>query len=457
MPQPRRLVPALLLAVCLEALPAAAGVEVGPWRPLFHGIELAEGRSDDGIRLEVRVLRIDPGDPDLALHATPDNGEAPLETTSQTTRDFLRDHGLQVAVNANFFSPCCNIVPEPKDLLGVAVSGGRVVSPPDTSGLADALLVRATGLTLERVDDPADLDEVLTAVAGHAILRHGVNLGDDGARHPRTAVGLTPGGTQLLLLTIDGRQPGWSDGATLRETADWLVRFGALDGVNLDGGGSTTMAMEDPSGPLLLNRPVGVLNVPMTERLNGNNLGAFAARLAPPWCAPRPRRGCPTESAGAETTLRLRNGALGRPARIGWRWHGEASTLSAVAPDDVDGAVLRLCLWTAGTGADDPELLFGTRLVLDTDCGDGSCRVPTALGWRYRDPQGTHGAVRRLEVTADAPMGASLRLAARGRTVGRGNRFPNAPLILQLQREGGSAAACLETRFPAGGSRRRGT
>ncbi len=43
-------------------------------------------------------------------------------------------------------------------------------------------------------------------------------------------------------MTIDGRQPEVSRGATTAETGEWLLRFGSHTGINMDGGGSTTMA-----------------------------------------------------------------------------------------------------------------------------------------------------------------------------------------------------------------------
>ena len=58
-------------------------------------------------------------------------------------------------------------------------------------------------------------------------------------RHPRTLVGWTPGG-DTLLVTVDGRQPGVSVGMTLHEATDLLIGLGATEGINLDGGGSTT-------------------------------------------------------------------------------------------------------------------------------------------------------------------------------------------------------------------------
>ena len=65
--------------------------------------------------------------------------------------------------------------------------------------------------------------------------------GDDftDARHPRTLVGWTAGGDELLV-TVDGRQPGLSVGMSLFEATDFLIALGATDGINLDGGGSTT-------------------------------------------------------------------------------------------------------------------------------------------------------------------------------------------------------------------------
>lgn len=68
-------------------------------------------------------------------------------------------------------------------------------------------------------------------------------------RHPRTAIGRTANG-DLWLVAIDGRQK-MSDGATLEETAQILLRLGCTDAINLDGGGSTTIQLFD----IVLNRP----------------------------------------------------------------------------------------------------------------------------------------------------------------------------------------------------------
>lgn len=103
---------------------------------------------------------------------------------------------------------------------------------------------------------PADV-----AIGGHPILlRSGVRQHLDPRdpmvmrRHPRTLLGWTVR-RELLLVTIDGRQPGYSDGATLPEAVDLLLGLGATDAINLDGGGSTTFTLRCASGACVANRP----------------------------------------------------------------------------------------------------------------------------------------------------------------------------------------------------------
>ena len=70
------------------------------------------------------------------------------------------------------------------------------------------------------------------------------------SRHPRTAVAKLADG-RILLATVDGRQPGISAGMTLAELAQMLLDFGAVEAMNLDGGGSTTMVIEGK----IVNKP----------------------------------------------------------------------------------------------------------------------------------------------------------------------------------------------------------
>ena len=69
-------------------------------------------------------------------------------------------------------------------------------------------------------------------------------------RNSRTLAGITPGG-RVLLVTVEGRQPGYSAGVSFAESAAIMRALGARDAVNLDGGGSTGLTL----GAELLTRP----------------------------------------------------------------------------------------------------------------------------------------------------------------------------------------------------------
>ena len=61
-------------------------------------------------------------------------------------------------------------------------------------------------------------------------------------RHPRTAVGFSADSSKLFLLTVDGRRESDS-GMTLVELAQLMLDLGVYEGMNFDGGGSTTMVV----------------------------------------------------------------------------------------------------------------------------------------------------------------------------------------------------------------------
>lgn len=90
-------------------------------------------------------------------------------------------------------------------------------------------------------------------------------------RHPRTAFGVTKDG-KVLLLTVDGRD-SWSAGASLHELAQIMLKFGAVNAINLDGGGSTSMFVGG-----------GIVNAPSDGRLRplANSLLLFGDPLDTP-------------------------------------------------------------------------------------------------------------------------------------------------------------------------------
>jgi exopolysaccharide biosynthesis protein len=112
-------------------------------------------------------------------------------------------------------------------------------------------------VTLEMLTQPGpDAREV---VGGNVLLlkdgRVIPNTNKD--RHPRTAAGLNADRTKLVLLVVDGRKPGVAIGMNYGELAAEMLRLGCHDAINLDGGGSSVMAVREPGADKfqILNQP----------------------------------------------------------------------------------------------------------------------------------------------------------------------------------------------------------
>jgi hypothetical protein len=292
------------LAMCAivglaSATPPAGATSIGisSFSPQFVGIDLAtatilSSADSNVVNTSVAYIeRIDLTAPGIGFTTTPQSG--PLETTSQTTSQFLQSTGAEVAINANFFSDVA-ATPSPEDLLGLAVSNGTVVSPQafGSDDAAASLLITSTNAaTISPAGATAiDLSNVFNAVSGNQIVTDGVDtsaITPTGAPHdpfgldPRTGVGLSEDGRYLYLIAIDGRQSGYSVGVTTSDEAALMIDLGIFDGLNLDGGGSTALVEAGAGGsPDLINSPSGSFGV--VERLDGNNLGVFAAALPTP-------------------------------------------------------------------------------------------------------------------------------------------------------------------------------
>ncbi|MBW3663050.1 MAG: cell wall-binding repeat-containing protein [Actinobacteria bacterium] len=105
--------------------------------------------------------------------------------------------------------------------------------------------------------------------------------------HPRTAIAFTQDG-EALLVTVDGRQPGWSTGTTTQETQHLLAQLGATDALMLDGGGSSQMVVDGRN----VNRPSekravatslvlrSTVQTPSVQRREGSDRYATAADTA---------------------------------------------------------------------------------------------------------------------------------------------------------------------------------
>lgn len=101
-------------------------------------------------------------------------------------------------------------------------------------------------------------NNVVTAIGGYyKIVTNGqVGPQTDSTANPRTAIGIKADGS-VIFYAIDGRQSGYSVGATLTQVAQRLIELGCVEAVALDGGGSTTIGatLPDASSMSILNSP----------------------------------------------------------------------------------------------------------------------------------------------------------------------------------------------------------
>ncbi|TXK19887.1 phosphodiester glycosidase family protein [Homoserinibacter sp. GY 40078] len=116
---------------------------------------------------------------------------------------------------------------------------GRVEVYDETTTTADELLAAGVWNTLSF--GPAIVEDG-TVVDGIDDVEVDTNFGNHTIQgeQPRTAVGVIDE-NHLVFVVVDGRQEGYSRGATLTELADIMISLGATTAYNLDGGGSSTL------------------------------------------------------------------------------------------------------------------------------------------------------------------------------------------------------------------------
>jgi Phosphodiester glycosidase len=261
-------------------------VSATPYTPLYQGISEATATIQGSAGTAYAyVMQINLDAPGIRFTTTPlsSGGSAggSVETTSQTTAQFLQSTGTQVAINANTFNNCCSTTaPANETLNGLAISNGQLVSP-DVAGTAD-LLLGANNQASMVAGGTANLTGISNAIAGFGyVVQNGKNVassasGANTASDPRMLVGLSQNDMYLYLVAIDS---GSSDGngVTGSEEANVMLDLGVYNAINLDGGGSTSMVVQGANG-----KP-DILENPFTgaERYDGNNLGVYALPLAP--------------------------------------------------------------------------------------------------------------------------------------------------------------------------------
>lgn len=264
---------AALLSACATAPPGAPALPGAPGSPLTESPGPGWQRLHPAVHQRlatpvpdsrVHVLRIDLQAPGVRLRVSPP-GER-----GQTLAEMASGRGALLSINASFYDRSFNP-------LGLTASGGERwsgVMQPDRAPLIGCTPQAVCAMELaERVRDNPAWSEVLGGRPW--LVRAGrVRSAEDDAQcaslcahtHPRTAVGLDASRRWLFLVLAEGRRPPVA-GLTLVQLSAFMRELGVHDGLNLDGGGSSTLlvrgqsVMARPANEPALRRVANALHV----------------------------------------------------------------------------------------------------------------------------------------------------------------------------------------------------
>lgn len=241
----------LLVRVCswllAFALPATAFAR-DSWTDPYPGVRHLHRRGDS---MDLHLMVVDLSRPEVSLVTTRQ------EDRGLQTREFARQYGAQIAVNANYFDSSLRTC-------GMAASDGNIWSASYVEGCDMSLgfgdfneaAAFESGAVLH---GPFSESWMRGVVSGKPwLIRDGVIQGGwehprhIRVRHPRTALGISEDRNTLLVAVVDGRR-STARGMNGTELASLLAEFGAHNAFNLDGGGSTELFVAGEGG--VQNRP----------------------------------------------------------------------------------------------------------------------------------------------------------------------------------------------------------
>jgi hypothetical protein len=272
----------LLVALVLVAMRLMRPPRTSARVELFQGVVYTRQARSIPRPLMIHVVEVDMTAPGVGFLVTPGDDASSLELSARTTSAFLKEFGVQVAINGSFSRPfragvfLWDYYPhtgDPVDVLGLAISNGDVYS--DAHEDRSVLCISAGQVQIRASDCPMGTSQALPG--GRILVEGGRSVARDatGKLHPRTAVGVDDRSETMWLIVVDGRQPNYSEGVTLAELADIAVELGAQMALNLDGGGSSTLVIATGRGTRTLNAPIHT-RIPMRQRPVANHLGVCA-------------------------------------------------------------------------------------------------------------------------------------------------------------------------------------
>jgi len=241
------------------------------WQPFAAGLDYFHSETINP-KLEFWALRVNLASPDIkvTVKAGASGSEIPgaenKQILSEKVSSFVRNNNLTAGINAVPFNISSSREGRPIINFGLVISGGETIAPANPR--YDALVFykqsgendcKAQIISQSEIDRT---DGIENAVGGfHHILVKGEpaqrTLNNE-RRYQRSAAGISKDDRYLYLAVIDSSRPGVSGkrGSTEKETALLLRSLGCWDVLNLDGGGSSALALRCPDGKIrLANTP----------------------------------------------------------------------------------------------------------------------------------------------------------------------------------------------------------
>lgn len=167
-----------------------------------------------------------------------------LGKMGQTVEAIAKNYQAVLAINASGFAD-----PEWKGnggkVVGLLISNEEVLNNPIKNGYLNIGFCTDNRLYIGLSHNQIHYRDAVEFIP--AIVVNGENVTDGSMGfgiQPRTVIGQSEDGT-VFMLTIDGRQVGYSLGTTVGVCADIMLRYGAIQASNLDGGSSTIMVYRD--------------------------------------------------------------------------------------------------------------------------------------------------------------------------------------------------------------------
>jgi len=248
---------------------------------LFNGVTYIKEVRTSPRRMVVHIVKVNVSRGGIQPLITPaDRPDGSKPYNARTTTEFARENKVQLAINGHGFSPWYDY-----KLIYFPHSGDKVTPQGTVISEKFQFIVGEEGkfpLLTFGGGRPVDISYVPSnpkyAISGTRMLVSNghVETGLNNSKaDPRTAVGVDTAGHQLIIVVVDGRQSGYSKGATLQELAQILVDNGAEKALELDDGGSSTLVLNPKDGPpIVLNSPVHQ-GIPGNERPVATHIGFY--------------------------------------------------------------------------------------------------------------------------------------------------------------------------------------